>query len=398
MNIIGIVCEFNPFHNGHLYMLEQSRKELGQDAVVICAMSGDYVQRGEAALFSKYARAEAACRCGADIVAELPLPRCLSSAERYASGAVDILARLGCTHISFGSECGDIGILSKAADILLDETINEKIVSMIRENESLSYARARQKVLREAMGEDAAILSQANNILAIEYIKAIRKNHPDLTAFTVKRIGGGHDEHTQNGPKSASELREMIFAGAETDRFIPADALKIWKREEQAGRITNRTVSEAAVLSRLRLFEPEYFDSLPDASDGTGRRLYNAVHRESGIEEIISAVSDKKTTRSRVRRMILCAAFQIRADCTNAAPPYTRLLAMTDSGKTYLNEHRRSISIPLVTKPALVKKLDETSVRVFRIGSDAHDMLTIQFLKESDRKPGEDWRKGPTIV
>lgn len=175
MNIAGIVCEYNPFHSGHLHQLAETRRALGADTLTVCVMSGDFVQRGEAAVFSKFARAEAACRAGAGLVLELPLPWCLSSAEGFAEGAVSLLAAVGCTHLSFGSESGDVETLQTLAREILAPDTQREITAQLQRSPELSYAMARERVLTEKLGECGSLLSQPNNILAVEYLKAIYK-------------------------------------------------------------------------------------------------------------------------------------------------------------------------------------------------------------------------------
>ena len=236
MAIIGIIAEYNPFHTGHEYHIARSRELLGADSTVICVMSGDFVQRGEAALYSKFARAEAACRCGADLVIELPLPWALSSAEGFARGAVGLLGALGATHLSFGSECGDVQRLERIAENLIDPAVNAEISRELNENANNSYASARQTVLARRLGDEAKLIEQPNNILAVEYLKAIYEQRLDITPMTVQRIGSGHDMTGDIGPKSASELRRMILSGEKVDNYIPKNALDVYSREESLGR------------------------------------------------------------------------------------------------------------------------------------------------------------------
>ena len=194
MSIIGIVGEYNPFHSGHEYHIRQSRLNLGEDCPVVCVMSGDFVQRGEPAIYSKFARAEAACRCGADLVVELPLPWSLSSAEGFARGAVYLLSKLGVTHLSFGSEAGELEPLETIAQSLLDPAVNGEIKQVLNNDASLSYAQARQKALETRLGELSGQLELPNNILAVEYLKAIYELRLDLQPMTVLRFGSGHDK------------------------------------------------------------------------------------------------------------------------------------------------------------------------------------------------------------
>ena len=149
MAIIGIVSEYNPFHLGHLYHINESKRALGEDSTVVCVMSGDFMQRGEAAVYSKFARAEAACRCGADLVIELPLPWCLSSAENFARGALSLLSNVGADHLSFGSEAGSLEGLKEIAAVLLDNSITEDIKNLLSDNGNQSFAAARQSALEK---------------------------------------------------------------------------------------------------------------------------------------------------------------------------------------------------------------------------------------------------------
>ena len=188
MSVIGIVCEYNPFHNGHAWHIRKSRKAV-PDSPVICVMSGDFVQRGEGAMYSKYARAKAACACGADLVVELPLPWSLSSAESFARGAVGMLHRLGATHLCFGSETGDLEELEELTQILVQPDLNDRVKVLLDQDGSLSYAAAREKVALELLGRDSEALRQSNNILAVEYLKAIHELNLDLQPVAIHRRG-----------------------------------------------------------------------------------------------------------------------------------------------------------------------------------------------------------------
>ena len=312
MAIIGIVAEYNPFHTGHEYHIARSRELLGADSTVICVMSGDFVQRGEPALYSKFARAEAACRCGADLVIELPLPWALSSAEGFARGSVGLLGALGATHLSFGSECGEVERLERIAECLIDPAVNAEISRELNENANISYASARQAVLARRLGDEAKLIEQPNNILAVEYLKAIYEQRLDITPMTVQRIGSGHDMAGDVGPKSASELRRMILSGGKVDNYIPKNALAVYSREESLGRqAMSRDFHETAILSRLRMFGENYYKSLPDSGGGLGSRLYKAAHEEATLDGVLAAVKTKRYTLSRIRRMCLCAALGV---------------------------------------------------------------------------------------
>ena len=173
MKTIGVVAEYNPFHYGHAYHLAESRRIAGEDAAVIAVMSGDFVQRGEAAVYSKYARAEAACRCGADLVVELPLPWALASAEGFAKAAVKILAAMGTDLISFGSETENLEELAAVADLLRQEGFIDRVRRMLKEHPEQNYAAARQQTAEQILGRKLDCMQRPNSILALEYLKAI---------------------------------------------------------------------------------------------------------------------------------------------------------------------------------------------------------------------------------
>lgn len=399
MNIVGIVCEYNPFHNGHEYHLVSSKAALGEDTPVICVMSGDFVQRGEAAMFSKFARAEAACKCGADLVVELPLPWAISSAEKFSEGAVGLLAALGVTHLSFGSEAGETEALEKIAKCLADSGFNEKVKAIMARDASLSYAAARQMAVYNEMGSVSSALESPNNILGIEYIKAIYKLGLDITPITVQRYGSAHDKPGNSGPKSASELRKLIIQGKDICEYIPHRAAEVLEREKEQGRIqTNKVNMELAILSRLRMFDENYFESLPDASDGLANRLFRAVNDESTLDGIYASAKTKRYALSRIRRICICACLGVKAGMNEGVPPYARVLAANKRGCELLRILDGKCSVPIISKPASVRQLSSECTSVFATGASAHDFFTLGYRAVAERKCGVDWKTSPKIV
>ena len=399
MNICGIVCEYNPFHKGHLYQLEESKRRLGEETVTVGVMSGDYVQRGEPAIFSKFARAEAACRCGVNLVVELPLPWSLSSAEGFAAGAVAILSALGCTHLSFGSESGELEVMETLAECLLNPLTLEAIKKRMTAEPSLSFAAARQLVLEEKVGERAKLIEKPNNILGVEYLKAIYQQNAAMTPLTVKRSGSGHDEAGEGEIRSASELRQLLRQGEDVSAYIPAAAMAVFRRELEQGRaVLNTRDMELAVLSRLRMLDVKAFLSLPDGGDGVGQRLYKAAKEEPTLDFILAAAKTKRVALSRLRRMCMAAVLGLNAELAAGEPPYIRVLAADEKGRAYLRQAAAKTTIPVVTKPAAVKNLGVRARTMFAVGASAHDLYTLSFLSIEDRKGGADWRTGPKIV
>ena len=398
MRAVGIVCEYNPFHRGHQYLIGACRDRLGSGAAVVCAMSGDFVQRGEAALFDKFTRAEAACRAGADLVLELPLPWCLSSAEGFASGAAAMLTALSCEYLAFGSESGDGEALDRLAAYLVSNGAITDIRRRMDADALLSFARARQLSAQDALGETASLLGSPNDILGVEYLKAIKTSGSDMKPLIVRREGGGHDSRGESAFCSAMQLREMIQAGEDPAPYIPAEAMAVYRGAMEAGKIRDDRLLETALLSRLYSVKPEAFDKLPDAGGGAGRRLYKAVLNGGGMDQIVAAASSKRLTAARMRRMLLCAALGLCAEDTKGAPPCLRVLAANEKGRALLRERGADSTFPVLTRPAAVRALGGRAERIFTLGADAHKLYSLGQMSRAGMHPDADWRRNPTIV
>ena len=398
MDFIGVVCEYNPFHNGHAYHLRESAR-LTDEQGVVCVMSGDFVQRGEAALYAKYARAEAAVRGGADVVFELPLPWALASAEGFARGAVGLLAAIGATTLSFGTESEDLGILDTLARRLIEPQTVELIRAKMADEPELSFAAARQRVLEQLCGEGARALETPNNILAVEYLKTICEQELSIKPLAVRRLGSAHDGAGEGNTRSASEIRSLLSRGESADRFMSASSRAVFERDTAQGRgIPSCTALETAILARLRMLRPADFAALPDASGGLGERLCRAAAEEPTLDAVFAAVKNKRLAMSRVRRACYCAALGVRSGMADGIPPYARLLAANARGREMLAELRESSEIPIVTKPASVRELGERSETVFSLGAAAHDLYVLGYRAAEERRGGADWRTGPRIV
>ena len=398
MDFIGVVCEYNPFHNGHAYHLRESAR-LTDDQGVVCVMSGDFVQRGEAALYAKYARAEAAVRGGADVVFELPLPWSLASAEGFARGAVGLLAAIGATTLSFGTESENLGILDTLARRLIEPQTVELIRAKMADEPELSFAAARQRVLEELCGEGARALETPNNILAVEYLKTIYTENLSLKPLGVRRLGSAHDGAGEGNTRSASEIRSLLSRGESADRFMSASSRAVFERDTAQGRgIPSRPTLETAILSRLRMLRREDFLALPDASGGLGERLFRAAGEEPTLDAVFAAVKNKRLAMSRVRRACYCAALGITSNAADGIPPYARLLAANARGREMLAELKETSGIPIVNKPSSVRELGERSEMIFSIGAAAHDLYVLGYRAAEERRGGADWRTGPRIV
>ena len=345
MKICGIVAEYNPFHNGHKYHLEKTR-EAGARCVV-AVMSGSFVQRAEPAVFSKFFRAKIAVQQGADLVIELPAQYAAASSERFARGAVEILAALGVVDsISFGSECGDVTALKHAAKAVEDERIKQRTKQMYEEGES--YPKARCKAVEEIYGaQTAELLATPNNLLAVDYLKALDAKGSPIEPFTIERRAVAHDGGAKDEFASASYLRGRIAEGGNIEGYMPEDAaLQTARMIEEGNASGGMKAIERVVLYKLRSMSRESFAALPDGADGLGNRLYAAVAEAKSIEELYEKAKTKRYTMSRVRRAVVCALLDIDSSFYFAAP-YARVLAIGKNGKSLLSEISNKAAIPV---------------------------------------------------
>lgn len=361
-------------------------------------MSGNFVQRGDFAILRKHARAEAALCGGADLVLELPLPWALSSAEGFARGAVGLLGASGViTHLSFGSESGDISALEKCARILL----RPEMEPLIRENlaKGISYARARQLAADELVGETLTELSTPNNILGIEYIKAIYDQRLAIQPVTIKRIGAGHDRNEASDIPSASSLRAMLHDGQSIASRLPAAAAEVFSREISCGRGPVMSGAlDSAMCSRLRMLPQSAFEELPDAAEGLGTRLFRACHQACDIDAAVAAAATKRYAVSRLRRMIMCACLGIKSGMNDELPPYLRVLAANERGCSIIKMMQQRSKLPIVTKPGEINRLGTEAKQCFSLESAATDLFVLGFEAREERSGDRDWRVSPFIM
>ncbi len=395
MKIVGIICEYNPIHNGHIRQIAATRAAIGDDAAIVCVMSGNFVQRGDIAVFQKHARAAAAIEGGADLVLELPLPYVLSSAENFALGGVRLLNALGSiTHLSFGSEAGEIGCLQEAAHCLKTDAADVRIREELKSG--ASYAAARYLAAQQLMGKKAEVLKSPNNILAVEYLKAIEATASRMTPVTVRRIGSGHDT---NGPESASHLRGLLKKGFAPWDIMPEHAAEIYKEEIACGRgPVFIQALDTALLSRLRLLPDDAYHRLPDATEGLGDRLRRYARTMPTFESVLKATKTKRYALSRLRRMALCAVLSITKEDVRLAPPYIRVLALGNTGRTLLREFNEKSSLPVITKPAAVKSIGGHALSMFQMEAAATDFYVLACPEPSNRTGGQEWIMSPRFL
>lgn len=330
MKSVGIICEYNPFHNGHRRQIRLIRARYGEDCTVVCLMSGNYVQRGAPAIVDKSLRAQAAVLSGADLVLELPISIALSSAEGFAAGGVRILSGL-CDALCFGTETMAEAELYRTAEALLSPRFPELLKEEI--SSGCSFPPARQQALVR-MGI-TSILSNPNDILGVEYTKAILAQHSALEIFPIFREGAYHADILNPQAPSATALRKALLAAEDWENAVPEATVSLLRTAP----LHTLEAGERAILSRLRTMGDEDFERLPYGSEGLWRKLMKACRSMNDLSAIIDSTKSKRYTRTRIDRMILCAFLGLTETDLGTLPSKIRVLAFTDRGRRVLREH-----------------------------------------------------------
>ena len=331
MKTVGIICEYNPLHNGHARQLHLARQTGGEPCAIVCLMSGNFVQRGLPAIYSKQVRAEAALRCGADLVLELPLTVTVSSAEGFASGGVSILSALGCDFLCFGTESEKLDALMQTARANLSPDFDALLRAELETG--CSYPLARQRALT-ALGAGAG-LDSPNDILAVEYCKALLRQESRMQPLPVRRTGSYHALALDPEAPSATALRAALETGDVAWRAaVPPAARDCYAQAV----LHTWAAGERAVLARVRALGEEDFAALPFGSEGLWSKLMRSCRSCASTEEIIEATKSKRYTRTRIQRMLLCAYLGLRKIDLELSPPYVRILGFRDNGRSLLRE------------------------------------------------------------
>ena len=398
MHTIGIVAEYNPFHSGHRHHIQAVRQAFGPGCAVVCAMSGNFVQRGDFAVMRTHARAEAAVRGGADLVLELPLPWAIASAEGFAAGGVGVLAATGAVDtLVFGSECGDTETLKAVAAALESESFAAYLRQGLQEG--VSFAAAREAAARKLLGEKAAVLAQPNDILGVEYCKAIARQNAVMEPLALPRRGVGHDGGTAEGFASASHIRELLINGACADEFLTPESAAICARECAAGRApVTMANAERAILARLRAMREEDFAPFDGGGEGLYHRFYDAVQRETSIEDILAAAKSKRYAYARLRRLLLAVYLGVTPEDIPQRVPYLRVLACNERGREVLKTMKTTAAAPVLTRSADVRRLDAAAQRLFALTARAEEQYTLAYPSLAAAKPGSAWTTTPVIL
>lgn len=379
MKIGGIVAEYNPFHNGHKYQLQKS-VETGELTHTVAVMSSNYVQRGEAAILSKWARAEMAVKNGVDLVIELPTLWSSSYAQRFALGAVSLLDALGCVDVlSFGSEIGNIDELIACKNAINSDEVKERLKENL--DLGLGFATARAEALRSVCGNRFFdILEGANNTLGIEYLNALDTLGSDILPMTIRRKGAAHDSIMRSDNfASASEIRRMIRENnREWEMYVPQSVADIYNREasdEKAPCLNEKL--EFSILCCMRQLSAEDIGLSPDVSEGIEYRIHDAALKARTLDELYSLAKTKRYSHARIRRIVLHAFMGFTKDDYKENPPYIHVLAMNDKGKEILKEAKEKAKLPIVTKASDFDELDEYGKHVFSLEDMCTDVFSL---------------------
>lgn len=373
MNICATIAEFNPFHNGHSYLINAVKHDF--DAT-IAIMSGNFVQRGAPSVYDKFSRARAAVLNGVDLVIELPLIYALSSAETFALGAVKTLNAVNCVNtLFFGSETGNIASLQEIAALSLNESDSFKASLRSHLSSGLSYPKALGKVYA-SYGFDEELVSSPNNILGIEYIKALIRTKSDIKPLTFKRYGAAHDSFVaSNSIASASHIRSLIEKGSFTHNFMPSFPYPAPIFEKHFSDI---------IIYALKSTSFEELVSIPDCSPELASRFLTASNA-TDVSDIIDYVKAKNFTESRIRRILWNLVLKNNISPTSD-PTYIRVLAQSKRGSEVISHMKKSSLLPVVQKSVELKK-----DKIFLMESKATNIYNIAAHHPS----GEDFRHSP---
>lgn len=378
MKVGGIVAEYNPFHHGHAYLVEQMRNAGVTHTVAV--MSGNFVQRGDAAVCDKWSRCEMALENGVDLVLELPLPYAVATAQRFALGAVGTLAALGgVDELYFGSECADTQALEEVARLLDDGAVLFHMRELLDSGEAFAAARQAAVVAVGARGE---ILRNPNDTLAVEYIRAITQLDAKMTPHAIGRVGAAHDAQAVDGIASASAIRHAIGERdmSNVRAWMPQAAYDILQSQLGQGRCpAELSRLDAALLVELRKATVQELAALPDISEGLENRLYRAVREFGSVEQILSAVKSKRYTHARLRRILLYALLGLTREMYDTPPAYIRLLGMNSRGRELLSNSKPTL--PILTRAKDREQLDGRGAAMFELECTADDLYGLTLPK-----------------
>lgn len=400
MKTVGIIAEYNPFHNGHQWQINQARQLSGAE-YVICVMSGNFVQRGELAIFDKWKRAEMAVLGGADLVIELPVVFSVRSAQYFAAGGVRLLNALGIvSYLCFGAEHPDLNILKQIALAIHDK----KTLDTLHRNLQLgqTYAAALSNAIHTSHHIPSIILNEPNNILAVEYLRSINQYQATLIPVAVpRRESHYHDTMISGNFASATAVRKSLLCQANTSvqKAIPPSSYDIIEQLITANRgPANAAKLENIILAKLRTATLMDLEQLPDVSEGLHYKLQKSALNASSVQELLAMVKSKRYTNTRLQRILIHTLLGISQNILNefdqTGPLYARILAFNDRGRKILKEISKSSSLPVITKTTQFLNSVSRSTASLNAMQQmlAYDTLATDIYSLS--LPGAPWTRG----
>lgn len=344
-DILGIVSEYNPFHNGHLMHLQKS-KELTHTDFTIAVMSGNFVQRGDTSIVDKWTKAEMALKSGVDLVIELPTLYAISSAENFADGAIKILNSLGIVdYVSFGSEIGEITPLDDVASVLYKEPKEFSSLITRQLRSGLSYPKARELAIQMYFGSSQKytdVLENPNNILGIEYLKSLKRLKSPITPITLKRKYSDYNSNDiKSGIASATAIRTMLQKGKNIHYVVPYETYELLEEKKKYGQIIpSLSIFSKEIIYTLRKMTLSEIATLPDVSEGLENKIKAAANTSNNLEELILKIKSKRYTQSRIQRILLYALLNISEKdiaMSKKQMPYIRVLGFNKNGKKIIS-------------------------------------------------------------
>ncbi|QGT99081.1 UPF0348 protein family [Candidatus Syntrophocurvum alkaliphilum] len=415
MKILGIIAEYNPFHNGHLHMLEEAKKYDKFDAV-ICVMSGNFLQRGEPAFCNKWTRAEMALHNGVDLVIELPFSFATRSAYFFAKGGVQLLNRTGVTtHIAFGSESGNLSMLKKLAELISEEPQEYKFYLQEYLSQGLSFPSARAKALENFLGiEDSeliTLLNKPNNILGIEYLRAILEENSLINPITINRVGSGYHSNQLSNYASATAIRNSLTKNNDfktISHSLPESCLSLLKRDYKLGLAPVLPESfEQSLLVKLRSLSVRELNSIYEVTEGLEYRIQQAAYISKTLQELRTNIKTKRYNLTKINRMLLYTFFNLTKlqieEFDKSGPLYLHILGFSSKGRKILQEIKNNSEVSILNRASDVKNIYEkenTTIKGKMIALDilATDIYSIFYPNSTQRKGRGDFTTSPIIV
>lgn len=381
MNVVAIISEYNPFHKGHEHQINEIRKEFGKDTAIVAIMSGNYTQRAEVAFTDKFIRAKAAVLSGVDLVLELPFPYSMSSAEFFASAGVHIADSIGATHLSFGSESADIDLLTEVAVRMDSPEYKAQMTAAQKENKELGYPVLSEKVYNELYGGSLGVFLTPNNILGLEYIKAIKRQKSKLIPHTVKRVGASYSESSvvSGDIQSATAIRNLAMTDFSLiEKFLPTLSFEAYNEAYIKGMLpASLDALSGAILAFFRLNPPTRKTEFHDAKDGLYNRLHSNALDATSLSHLITLTDTKKFTNARIRRAILNSFLGVTSSDVKDLPEYTQVLGMNDIGKAILKNREKRTDFTVITKPSNTKGLSERAKKQKALSDKADSVFML---------------------